>query len=101
MIVIDGSHSDLIINEHVAKGDQMDINFNQEFSKKGILERIIEIAAKYLKRSIVSTPISYNPGNYLVTLAKKHGNAWLNKTLTQDLTRPMIVIFWNGINDKI
>ncbi len=62
-----------IIDNDIAKGEMMDINSNVEFSKKGIPEKIIEIASKILQKNIISSPISFSSGNYLVPPAKK---AW-------------------------
>lgn len=60
-----------IIDDTFAKSELLDNNDNEEFKRKGIPEKIIEIASKTLQRNIISSPISYSPGNYLVPSAKK------------------------------
>lgn len=62
-----------IVNEQTAKGEMMNTNSNSEFSKMGIPERIIEIASMELKKNIISSPITWKAGNYLVGPSKK---AW-------------------------
>jgi len=58
-----------ILDNYTAKKEMLDVN--AEFAQKGIPEKIIEIASKYLKRCIISSPIGYNPGNYLIPSARK------------------------------
>jgi len=62
-----------IIDDTFAKSELLDNNGNEEFKRKGIPEKIIEIASKTLQRNIISSPITFNPGNYLVPPARK---AW-------------------------
>ena len=61
------------LNETLAKSEHLSINGNIEFAKKGIPERIIQIASSELNRDIQSSPISYQEGNYLTPASKK---AW-------------------------
>jgi hypothetical protein len=51
----------------------MTINSNDEFAKKGIPERVIEEMSNYLQRSIKSSPVEGQPGDFLVGASKK---AW-------------------------
>lgn len=67
-----------IINHKLAKGYMMTNNNNEEFAKKGIPEKIIEIASLILKRDIISSPIKPKAGNYLVVPSYK---AWLRLTI--------------------
>jgi hypothetical protein len=69
------SYTFRMIGHEVAKGEMMTYNGYLEFSKKGIPERIIEIASQVLKRKIISSPINpvLNSGDYLVIPSKK---AW-------------------------
>ncbi len=62
-----------IINSHLAKSETFTHNYKMEFSKKGIPEKIVEIASNYLKRSIVSSPKSPKPGDFIIPAAIK---AW-------------------------
>jgi hypothetical protein len=62
-----------IQDENTAKGINLSHNYLSQFSRKGIPEKIIEIACNTLERNIISSPISPQPGNYLVTTSKK---AW-------------------------
>jgi hypothetical protein len=62
-----------IINENTVKSEHLSINGNNEFSKKGIPERIIEIASSELNSDIYSSPISFQNGNYLTEPSRK---AW-------------------------
>jgi hypothetical protein len=55
-----------IIDEHTAKGEMMTTNLCEEFSKKGIPERIIKKAAEQLERNIISSPTIAQAGDYLV-----------------------------------
>lgn len=62
-----------IIDNNIAKSEMMNNNSNFEFSKKGIPEKIIEIAADHLERSVISSPINPKMGDFLVPQAIK---AW-------------------------
>ncbi|PIY12264.1 MAG: hypothetical protein COZ18_02455 [Flexibacter sp. CG_4_10_14_3_um_filter_32_15] len=62
-----------IINEDLIKSEHLSINYNTEFSKKGIPEKIIEIASSELNSNIQSSPISFQNGNYLTEPSRK---AW-------------------------
>ncbi|GHN02083.1 hypothetical protein WSM22_35720 [Cytophagales bacterium WSM2-2] len=55
-----------ILNKTTAKGEMATCNDNSEFSRKGIPEKIIEIAAQHLNRSIISSPLNPVAGDYLV-----------------------------------
>lgn len=67
------SYTCKIINENVAKGEMLNSNLNIEFEKKGIPERIIEIASIFLKKTIISSPTIPQAGDYLVGSSRK---AW-------------------------
>lgn len=60
-----------IIDDTFAKNELLDNNGNEAFKRKGIPEKIIEIASKTLQRNIISSPITFNPGNYLAPPARK------------------------------
>jgi hypothetical protein len=60
-----------IINENLVKSEHLSINNHTEFSKKGIPEKIIEIASSELNRDIYSSPISFNEGDFLTPQSKK------------------------------
>lgn len=62
-----------IINEKTVKSEHLSINGNNEFAKKGIPERIIEIASSEINSDIYSSPISFQNGNYLTEPSRK---AW-------------------------
>jgi len=62
-----------VINENLVKSELLSINNNTEFSKKGIPEKIIEIASSELNSNIQSSPISFQNGNYLTEPSRK---AW-------------------------
>ena len=68
------SYTFKIIDNHLAKSEMMTNNNNEEFAKKGIPETVIEIASIILKRSIISSPINPEEGNYLVIPSHK---VWL------------------------
>jgi hypothetical protein len=67
------SYTFRIVDDHTAKGEMMTNHGYEEFAKKGIPEKIIEIAAAVLKRTIVSSPITPQAGNYLTNASYK---AW-------------------------
>lgn len=56
----------ILLDNNTAQGIMMTNNGYEEFAKKGIPERIIEIAATVLKRKIISSPTTPQDGNYLV-----------------------------------
>lgn len=60
------TYSFQIVDNNTAKGEMMSNNGYVEFAKKGIPERIIEIASNVLKRNIISSPFTPQAGNYLV-----------------------------------
>lgn len=62
-----------IINNTLVKSEHLSINGNTEFSKKGIPEKIIQIASSELNRNIQSSPITFQNGNYLTPPSRK---AW-------------------------
>lgn len=63
-----------LIDNHTAKGEMVTNNGYVEFAKKGIPEKIIEIASIVLNRKIISSPIEPQAGDYLVGPSYK---AWL------------------------
>jgi hypothetical protein len=77
-----------ILDEYTAKGETMTNHGYSEFSKKGIPEKIIEIAAETLNRKIISSPVTPEAGNYLVEtslkvwerVVEKNKNATFNET---------------------
>jgi hypothetical protein len=62
-----------IINNNIAKGEQFSNFGNSEFIKKGIPEKIIQIASSELNRDIKSSLITFQEGNYLTPPSRK---AW-------------------------
>ncbi len=62
-----------VLNSNLAKGELLSINGNTEFSKKGIPEKIIQIASFELNSDIQSSPITFQDGNYLTPPSRK---AW-------------------------
>jgi hypothetical protein len=76
-----------IIDHKIAKSEIMTINDNLEFAKKGIPEKMIEIASLLLKRKIISSPIIPKAGDFLIgsstitweSLVKNNKNASLNE----------------------
>lgn len=62
-----------ILNNKLAKSEHLSTNCNLEFSKKGIPEKIIQIASFELKRDIQSSLINFQNGNYLTPPSRK---AW-------------------------
>jgi hypothetical protein len=62
-----------IINSTLAKSEQFSNFGNSEFAKKGIPEKIIQIASSELNRDIKSSPITFQDGNYLTPPSRK---AW-------------------------
>ena len=48
------SYTFRILNDNIAKGETMTNNGCQEFAKKGIPEKIIQIASTVLERKIIS-----------------------------------------------
>lgn len=62
-----------IINDTLIKSEHLSINENSEFAKKGIPEKIIQIASSELNRDIQSSSITFKNGNYLTPPSKK---AW-------------------------
>jgi hypothetical protein len=55
-----------ILNDNIAKGEMMTNNGFIEFSKKGIPEKIIQIASASLERKIISSSIIPKAGDFLV-----------------------------------
>jgi len=55
-----------LVNNTLAKSENMTCNGNGEFLKKGIPEKIIPIASIYLNRSIISSPLNSELGNFLI-----------------------------------
>ena len=68
-----------IIDNYTVKSEMMSNNGFKEFSKKGIPEKIIEIASQLLKKKIVSSPIIPQAGNYLVETSFKVWNRLVEK----------------------
>jgi len=62
-----------ILDVTLAKSEQLTINGNTEFAKKGIPEKIIQIDSHELKTHIKSSSISFQQGDYLIPSACK---AW-------------------------
>ena len=62
-----------IINNTLAKSEHFSNFENSEFAKKGIPEKIIQIASLELNRDIQSSPITFSAGNYLIPSSRK---AW-------------------------
>ena len=62
-----------ILDEETAKGETADHHNLEEFVQKGLPEKIIEIASEVLNRDIKSSPITPQPGNFLIAASKK---AW-------------------------
>lgn len=61
------------VDENTLKGMVMTVNGNSDFRKKGIPERIIEIAQEIYNVNVISSSLSPNPPDYLVGPSK---NAW-------------------------
>lgn len=62
-----------ILNDNVAKGEMVTANGFIEFRRKGIPEKIIEIAGEVLNKDIISSPRTFKPGNFLIDSSVK---AW-------------------------
>jgi hypothetical protein len=60
------SYTFRILNDNIAKGETMTNNGCQEFAKKGIPEKIIQIASTVLERKIISSSIIPEAGDFLV-----------------------------------
>ncbi len=86
-----------IIDDTFAKSELLDNNGNEAFKRKGIPEKIIEIASKTLQRNISSSPITFNPGNYLVPSAKKAWERLLkqNTKVKFNKTYDCFILEWN------
>jgi len=55
-----------IKDKGLVKSENMTFNSNKEFLKKGIPEKIIQIASKDLESSIISSPLNPKNGNFLI-----------------------------------
>lgn len=81
------SYTFKIIDGDIAKGEMMTNNGYKEFAKKGIPEKVIEIASSVLARKIISSPTNPQAGDYLVgpsykawgRLVENNVNAYLNE----------------------
>lgn len=63
-----------ILKNNLAKNKHLSINNNLEFAKKGIPEKIIQIASSELNRDIQSSSITFQVGNYLTPPFEKLGS---------------------------
>ncbi len=75
------SYTFSILDNNTAKGEMMTNNGYDEFAKKGIPEKIIEIASTELKRTIISSPTTPQAGDYLVRPSFK---AWERLTANNE-----------------
>ena len=55
-----------ILTDTLVKSEHLNINNHSEFSKKGIPEKIIQIASKELQCSIISSPLNPQNGDFLI-----------------------------------
>jgi hypothetical protein len=64
------THTFIFLNQTL-KSENMSNNGYSEFSKKGIPEKIIEIASSEFNSDVISSPITPQPGNFLVDTSFK------------------------------
>ena len=68
-----------IINQSLVKNENWSHNNNLEFSKKGIPEKIIQIASSELNCDVMSSPITFNLGNFLSPPSRKAWERLINQ----------------------
>ena len=91
------SYNFQIIDNNIAKGEMMTNNGNNEFSQKGIPEKIIEIASIILKRKIISSPTIYQAGNYLIGSSYKAWERLVSRNKNANLDKKNNCFFLNYI----